>query len=70
MYLNKHTACTRACNLCVTAVVLLLKESKLTYLNAAIILLNIFFGSMVHLLTPEVKEVFADEAVIIVETTK
>jgi len=26
--------------------------------------------SMVHLLTPEVKEIFADEAIVIAETTK
>lgn len=36
----------------------------------AIILLNIFFFSMVHLLSPEVTEIFADEAIVIVETTK
>jgi len=29
-----------------------------------------FSNSMVHLLTPEVKEIFADEAIVIVETAK
>ena len=39
-------------------------------------LINLFMDflfincSMVHLLTPEVKEIFADEAIVIAETTK
>ena len=30
----------------------------------------LLFFSMVHLLTPEVKEIFANEAIVIAETTK
>lgn len=33
-------------------------------------LILFFCFSMVHLLTSDVKEIFADEAVVVVETTK
>ena len=65
------TSGIRACKLCDTAVIFKSFEIIETRVSKfSVILLAIFFCSMVHFLTPEVKETFADEAVVIVETTK